>query len=199
MTCIHCVALLLWAYCSLWSPEWLGAPGEEADTWSVSLNLPLSGRYKPRRVDIKLCEIWKWGKYPSLNWWLLYSAGPFVRELSCLQVLMIKVNWQALLMLRLKPYFLGWKCVLTVLSWASTWPLTPDLQRLPWGKANSLPWIGKAPLRSHPMTWARADQCAREWAHSLHSFLVLCSNWGLSCQHSACHCCVIIPYSLPAH
>lgn len=33
------------------------------------------------------------------------------------------------------------------------------------------------------------DQCAREWAHSLHSFLVFCSNWGLSCQHSAYHGC----------
>lgn len=142
MTCIHSVAMLQWAYCSLWSPEQLGATGEEADTWSVSLILLLGGCYKPGRVYTKLCEIWKWGAYPFLNWWLLYSAGPFMRELNYLQVLMVKVHWQALLVLKPKTYFLGWKEMCSNCALLSTWPLHawPSAASLRQGKQPTLNW-----------------------------------------------------------
>lgn len=128
------------------------------------------------------------GEIPFSELVVASSTGPFLRELSYFQVLMIKVHWQALLVLKLQTYILGWKCVLTVLSWASTCPLHawPSAASLRQSKQPTLRWQSSP---SQLMTWARADQCAREWAHSLHLFLVFCSNWGLSCQHSAYHGC----------
>lgn len=101
--------------------------------------------------------------------WSLYSTGLFMRELSFLEVLMIKVC-RLCQFSNLKPIFLGEVCFNCALR--NTWPFMPDLQRLPCGKANSLLWISKAPLRSLVMTWARAAECAGEWAPTLYSFPV---------------------------
>lgn len=113
MARIHSVARLLWAYCSLWPPEQLGAPGEEADTWSVSSNMPLiNGQYKPGLVYIKLYEIWKWGEKPFSE----LVVGRFIPLAFLWENLAFwRFWWLKSTVLKLKTYFLGWKCALTVL------------------------------------------------------------------------------------
>lgn len=128
------------------------------------------------------------GKIPFSELVVALFCGPFMRERSYLPVLMIKVHCQALLVLKLKTYFLGWKCVLTVLSWAPgpfAWPSAASLRL---SKQPTLDWQSSPSFPFNDVSKG-GSTCQGVGPFSPLISSGFFSNWGLSCQHSAYHCC----------